>query len=194
MSETESSTNNGPQAGTGEVDRLLAVHMQGLRNFLRKRAPEYVLQKESSEDLAQSVCRDVLEHMSDGRFELRGEGEFKQWLYEAALWKLRARSKRLKALKRDPGREIGRVGEGLPGAFEPRTSATPSRILGTEEQRGAVREAIAKQEARDVELLTMAIIEERSHRDIAARLGITESHSRVLLSRALVKMARELEA
>lgn len=175
------------------IDSLLSRHLPGLRGFLRKQAPEYVLEKESSADLAQSVCREVLEHMADGRFEIRGEGEFKQWLYDAALWKLRARSRRLRALKRDVGREVGASPDAGLGVFDVRTSLTPSRIVGTEEQRQAVRDAIAKQDERDVEILTLAVLEERPHSEIAERLGVSESHSRVLLSRALVKLAGELE-
>ncbi len=193
MNHSDSNHESSPPPEDGKLEQMLGKHLPGLRGFLRNRAPEYVLDKESSEDLAQSVCRDVLEHLEDGRFEVRGEAEFKQWLYEAALWKLRARSKHLKALKREVAREVANVGEEAANLFEPRTSMTPSRIVGTEEQRTAVRNAIAKQEGRDAEILTLAVLEERSHQDIAIQLGISESHSRVLLSRALVKMARELE-
>ncbi|MCP5021753.1 MAG: sigma-70 family RNA polymerase sigma factor [bacterium] len=193
MSNTDLKDGNGQSPDEGRVEQLLGQHLPGLRGFLRRRAPEYVLDKESSEDLAQSVCRDVLEHLEDGRFEVRGDAEFKQWLYDAALWKLRARSKHLRALKREVAREVADVGGEATDLFEPRTSMTPSRIVSTEEQRTAVRNAIAKQEGRDAEILTLAVLEERSHREIATQLGISESHSRVLLSRALVKMARELE-
>ncbi len=194
MSNTDLKDGNGQSPDGGRVEQLLGQHLPGLRGFLRRRAPEYVLDKESSEDLAQSVCRDVLEHLEDGRFEIRGDAEFKQWLYDAALWKLRARSKHLKALKREVAREVADVGGEATDLFEPRTSMTPSRIVSTEEQRTAVRNAIAKQEGRDAEILTLAVLEERSHSEIATQLRISESHSRVLLSRALVKMARELES
>ncbi len=163
---------------------------------MRRRAPGFVLDRESTEDLAQSVCRDVLEHVADGRLELRGDAAFKQWLYEAALWKLRARSRHLRTEKRDAGREVQsplRTTDGGVVPFEPRSSTTPSRLVATDERRRAVREAIAKQDERDALLLTLAVLEDLPHRGIAGRLGIAESHSRVLLSRALAKLARELE-
>ncbi|MEM6674062.1 MAG: sigma-70 family RNA polymerase sigma factor [Planctomycetota bacterium] len=177
------------------LEDLLAQHLPGLRGFLRRRAPHLVLQKESTEDLAQSVCRDVLEHVVDGRMELRSDAEFKQWLYEAALWKLRARRRHLGAQRRDPGREVGRWDRSASGVrpLEPGDSETPSRIVASEEKRDAVRRAIEELGGRDEEVLRLAVLEERPHREIAERLEVTEAHSRVLLSRALARLSKKLE-
>lgn len=189
---TESSANESSH-NDGRLDALLSQHLPGLRGFLQRRAPEYVLDRESAEDLAQSVCRDVLEHAADGRFELRGDSEFKQWLYEAALWKLRARGRHLRAQKRDVAREVRPTSGSQSLGHEACISATPSRLVATEERRAAVREAIHALGGRDEELLRLAVLEELPHRQIAERLDITEAHSRVLLSRALAKLARHLE-
>lgn len=174
----------------GRVEELLAAHLPGLRGFLRRRAPDLVLERESTEDLAQSVCRDVLEHLDDGRLELRGDAEFKQWLYEAALWKLRARTRHLRAQRRDPAREATAPSPSAPG--HPAVSETPSRLVATEEGRRAVRSAIERLGGRDAQVLTLAVLEERPHREVAAALEVTEAHSRMILSRALARLAREL--
>ncbi len=180
------------QSRAVRVEALLAEHLPGLRGFLRRRAPELVLEKESAEDLAQSVCRDVLEHVDDGRLELVGDSAFKQWLYEAALWKIRARTRRHRAQRRDAAREIERLdrSDAPPDALAPAISETPSRIAQTAERREAVRAAIDALGGRDAQVLRLAVLEERPHREVAAELGIDESHSRVLLSRALARLAR----
>ena len=59
---------------TPALDSLLARHLPGLRAFIRLRSPKAVRDKESSSDLAQSVCREALERMD--AFEYRGEAAF----------------------------------------------------------------------------------------------------------------------
>ena len=185
---------HGPEADPERLEELLAAHLPGLRGFLRRRAPDLVLAKESTEDLAQSVCRDVLEHGGDGRLELRGKQEFKQWLYEAALWKLRARRRHHGAQRRDVAKEVGPWDRSQSGVrpLEPGDTETPSRIVATDEQRAAVRRAIEDLGGRDAEILEMAVLQERPHREIAEALGVTEAHSRVILSRALARLSSRL--
>lgn len=195
-SEGESSDLGEPGADVPDerLESLLAQHLPGLRGFLRRRAPDLVLRKESTEDLAQSVCRDVLEHVVDGRMELRTDAEFKQWLYEAALWKLRARRRHHGAQRRDAAREVGRWDRSGSGVrpLEPGDSETPSRIVATEEQREAVRRAIEALGGRDADVLRLAVLEERPHKEIAETLDVTEAHSRVILSRALARLSSHL--
>jgi len=193
MADMDHDTDEGATRGA-RIDELLARHLPGLRGFLRRRAPELVLERESTEDLAQSVCRDVLEHLEDGRLEVSEESAFKQWLYEAALWKLRARARRHRTQRRDIAREVERLdrSDTRGDAHAPAVSETPSRIAQTAERREAVRTAIAALGGRDAEVLRLAVLEERPHREIAANLGVDESHSRVLLSRALARLARTL--
>jgi RNA polymerase sigma factor (sigma-70 family) len=177
------------------VETLLERHLPGLKGFLRHRAPDLVLEKESADDLAQSVCRDVLEHLEDGRLELLGDSGFKQWLYEAALWKLRSRTRHLRAQRRDAARErrLPASDSALPGVARPAISETPSRLVASAEERAAVRAAIDELGGRDAEVLRLVVLEERSHRDAAEQLGVSEANSRMLLSRALAKLAGRLQ-
>ncbi len=181
---------HGPEA---RLDSLMAEHLPGLRGFLRRRVPEFVLERESTEDIVQSVCREVLEHLHDGRLSLRGEREFKQWLYEAALWKLRSRKRYLRAQRRDPRREVRPGRASLDVTPHPVISETPSRLLASKERREAVHQAIESLGGRDTEVLRFAVLEERTHAEIAQLLGVSPAHSRVLLSRALARLARRLE-
>src|SRR5215207_3597350 len=85
------------------VEALLERHLPGLRAFVRLRAGPLVRARESSSDLVQSVCREVLEHSE--RFQHATESAFRQWLYTTALRKIQHRRDYWAAEKRNPGRE-----------------------------------------------------------------------------------------
>ena len=53
------------------IDHLLERHLPALRAFVRLRAGPTVARNESSSDVVQSVCREIL--MGAGRFEYQGE-------------------------------------------------------------------------------------------------------------------------
>lgn len=182
-------------ADAEEMADLMERHLPALRRFLAKRAREWVLVRESAGDLAQSACRDVLTQLDEGRFELRSEAEFKQWLYEAGLLKLKARARFHQADKRDVGREVGRIDPAASEAagFEPASSTTPSRVLALEETRSRVRKAIEDLGGRDAEVLRAVVLEGRSHADVAKSLDVDVAHCRVLLSRAMAKLSGRLK-
>ena len=68
------------------LDALVEHHLPNLLAFLRLNAGPHLLAKESVSDLAQSVCREVLDDVD--RFEYRGEPAFRKWLFTAALNKV----------------------------------------------------------------------------------------------------------
>ena len=193
---TDSDSAAGEERDATRVEALLKKHLPGLRGFLRRRASDLVLERESVDDLTQSVCRDLLVHLQDGRFDVRTDAEFKRWLYEAGLLKLKGRVRFHLADKRDAGRErgaVGSFGSGDPG-IEPATSATPSRLAATEETRARVREAIAGLGDRDAAILSLVVLEGRSHADAAEALGLEVAHCRMVLSRAMAKLAASLQS
>lgn len=176
------------------IEGLLERHLPAFRRFLGRRAARVVLDNESVDDLAQSVCREVLNQLEDGRLELRSEPEFKQWLFEAGQHKLRSRRRFYLAGKRDagrPGAPIGPLDSEDPGV-EPHVSTTPSRLVATEEAKALVRAAIGSLPERDASVLRLVVLEGLSHADAAKRLDVDTAHCRVLLSRAMVKLAKRL--
>ncbi|MEZ6016115.1 MAG: sigma-70 family RNA polymerase sigma factor [Planctomycetota bacterium] len=177
------------------IEEWLARLLPRLRAFLGRRAPNFVLEQESAEDLAQSVCRDVLAHIDDGRFELRSEAEFRQWVFEAGLLKLKARRKFLRADKRDHGGALGSLSplDSEDPGIEPSSSETPSRFAATLETRERVRAAIASLGGRDAEVLRLVVLEGRPHAEAAATLGLDPAHCRMVLSRAMAKLAAALQ-
>ena len=118
------------RAGSGDreaVEALLLGHVSRLRAFVRLKMGPVVRGRESSEDLVQSVCREVLEDL-DG-FEYRGEAGFRQWLFRRAEHKVVDRGRFWGREKRDAAREVaaeseGEVGETLRGL---ESVFTPSR-------------------------------------------------------------------
>lgn len=177
------------------IDALLARFLPGLQQFLAREAGALVRAKESVSDLAQSVCREVLERLRDERFEYHGEAQFVRWLQQAAVHKLQNRHRFYRAEKRDAGREIAPVagdGSGTGGGLAdvPAGSGTPSQAAADREQGAELAMALAKLPERDRQVIQLCHFEGRSHEDVATVLGITPSHSRVLLARALARLAR----
>lgn len=165
------------------IEALLGRFLPGLERYVRRRAGAVVLGHESSSDVVQSVCRELLVNLRRERFEYRGEAEFKQWLYTAALQKLEGRRRHWRAEKREAAREVA------PDGFDPPASATPSADAVRREQFDALRSSLTSLPANYREILTLAYIDGLAHAEIAARLAISETNSRVLLSRALARLA-----
>ena len=173
------------------VEVLLARYHQDLHAYLDRHAGRELQGRETPADLAQSVCREVLEGLQRGAFEFRGEAQFRQWLYRAALHKVRMKARYFGAERRGRQREQ-RLDDLTDSRGQPAVadSHTPSRsAVGHEEQRRFVA-ALAQLSDAQRQVVEWAHFEGLSHKDIAARLGITEGSSRMMLSRALAQLAR----
>ena len=181
------------QGDAASIEALLQHHLPGLRLYLRRHAGNLVLGQESSSDLVQSICREVLDRLAQDRFEYRGEAEFKQWLYQAAILKIRDRQVYYKAQKRDVRRAWSPASDSL--SSDPRYAEffrslfTPSREAIIREELERLEVAYQKLSEEHQEIIYLARIEGLRHKDIAARLGIGETASRKLLSRALARLS-----
>ncbi|MEZ5967043.1 MAG: sigma-70 family RNA polymerase sigma factor [Planctomycetota bacterium] len=171
------------------IDEVLLRYLPRVEAWIRRHAGRRTLGKESGTDLSQSVCREVLQDIARGKFEYRGEHEFKKWLYQAASLKVQSRARFYAAERRDVGREVG--SEHAPAMLQElfKTLCTPSRDAGAREDLHRLELAFARLPALMQRVVVLARFEGRSHREIAAELDTTESHSRVLLSRALARLA-----
>jgi len=171
------------------IDALLARHLPGLHAFVRLRAGRLVRAKESTEDVVQSVCRELLEAGSG--FEYRDEASFRRWLFTAALRKLVERQRFWSRDKRDAAREAGasdpEADEALLAAY--RTIATPSRNAAFGEFVAMVDDALAElpDHYREVIALTRGL--GLTQREAAEAMGKTEVAVQRLLTRALVKLS-----
>jgi len=196
---SESLVSAATQGDREAVVALLERYLPDLRAYVQRHAGELVRARESSSDLAQSVCREALERLADGRFEYRGEPAFREWLYRAAVMKLLKRHRHWRSDKRDPARELGTPEERSGESSVPRgvdavvMDGTPSREVMRLEELELFRRSFGALSERHQDVIRLHHAEGRSHAEIGAELGISEANSRMLLSRALGRLARLAE-
>lgn len=169
-------------------ESLFGAHLSGLRAYVRARLGPRLRARETSQDIAQSVCREALAGL--GRFEYRGGGSFRAWLLRHADLRLRNKARHWERDKRTKAREQG-------GSVELERVATflsPSRAACTREELERVFVALRALPSDYREVILLARVDGLSHDEIACRLGRTPLATRTLLSRALARLATGLEA
>jgi len=173
------------------VPSLLERYLVDLQAYIARHSGVSLQAKETPADLVQSVCREVLEGVQRGAFEYRGEAQFRQWLYQAALHKIQGKARHHDARKREQRRE-----QPLDDFLDSRgevpfgVSRTPSRSAIESEEQARFLAAMAQLPTELRQIVEWAHLEGLPHKEIAQRLGISEPNSRMLLSRALAKLAK----
>ncbi len=177
----------------GAVDALIGRYLPELRAFVRLRAGALIRQRESSSDIVQSVCREVLEHAE--RFQHPSESAFKRWLFTTALRKLSNRRDFYLAEKRDALREAKQA-DSMHGDRELldcyRNFSTPSHGAMIREEVERVEAAMEGLSDANREVITLAHIVGLSRAEIAEQMDRSESAVRVLLHRALAQLSLRL--
>jgi RNA polymerase sigma-70 factor (ECF subfamily) len=179
------------RATTGDAEALGALlerHLPGLVTFVRARAGEHLRAREETLDLALSACREVLVDVAEQRH--LDEAGFRSWLFLAAERKIADKGRFYRRERRDGDRTVRLLdASGLgPVAHGP----SPSEELGAREDWAQVEEALAvlPEDYREVILLTRVI--GLSHAEAGEALGRSEGATRMLLSRALGRLARAM--
>jgi RNA polymerase sigma-70 factor (ECF subfamily) len=177
------------------IDELLGRYLPDLRAFVRLRAGALVRARESSSDIVQSVCREVLEHMD--RFRFPSESAFKRWLFMTALRKISNRRDYWTAQKRDALRERPIAGSGgsqnddhLAVCYS--SFATPSGQAMVREEMERVEVAFEQLSEEHREVITLAHVVGLSRAEIAEQMERSEGAVRVLLHRALARLSELL--
>lgn len=188
--ELEAASAGDPEA----IEALLLRHLPGLRAFLRLRMGRELRAKESATDLAQSTCREILEHLD--RYRYRGTENFRHWLFATAQRKLKNRVEYWRAGKRDVALEAARARdtreESLAAFYA--TLSTPSVRLMQRERIEALEAAFDRLSEAHREVILLARVVGLSHAEVARSMGRSEEASRSLLHRALAELAEHLEA
>ncbi len=182
------------QQRPGAIDELIGEHLDDLRAFVRLQSDARLRLRESGSDLVQSICREVLEDLP--KFEFRGAGSFRAWLFTAALNKVRQKGEFHRAQRRDPGREV-RAGQGRTSvgiyvslcSFEP----SPSQNAIADEEAQRIEAAMDGLPEAQREALLLARIVGLSQAEIAERMGRTVDSVRNLVSRASLALLARLE-
>jgi RNA polymerase sigma-70 factor (ECF subfamily) len=178
------------------VEELLTRYLPGLDAFVRLRAGPLLRARESSSDLVQSVCREVLAHVD--RFQYRSEGLFKQWLFTTAARKIADRCDHVQAQRRDVRREVAldaAAASSAAGSFADacRSLVTPSRELIGREELVATERALLELDDDHREVILLARVVGLSAREIGEQMNRSESAVRSLLHRALAELSARVE-
>lgn len=171
------------------LGQLLDRHLPSVRAFVRAHMGPQLRARESSSDLVQSVCRELLTHQE--RFQHPGEHGFEAWLYTTARRKIANRARDLGRDKRDAQREIGGLDasaiDGL-GAAYARMSSPSGHALRREEI-AQLEAAIDQLPDEQKEVLTLAHLAGLSRAEIGAQMGKSEEAVRALLHRAKARLS-----
>ncbi|MFT7671268.1 MAG: RNA polymerase sigma factor (sigma-70 family) [Planctomycetota bacterium] len=188
------------RAAAGDLEAqhlLLERHLGSLRSYIRVRLGRKLRDKETSLDLSQSVCRQVLQNFD--AFDYRGEPSFRNWLLGQAENKIRDRQRFWHRTKRDRDREEstdlgaggGEVRSGAALALQ--DLCTPSRHVAGREEIVRLEEIFARLPEDFRTVIQYARIQGLSHQEIADRMGRSKSATRTLLCRALARLANEFD-
>jgi RNA polymerase sigma-70 factor (ECF subfamily) len=169
------------------MDEVLHAYLPRLQRFVHLRLGAQLRAREGTLDIVQSTVRELLEQE---QFEWRGEIEFRAWLFQAALNKIREKGRFHGADKRAQGREAVAVPDGDGSAFA--DLATPSRVAIGREELARLQAAFARLTEPQREVLTLARIAGLPHATIAERLGRSEVAVRQLLVRAMAALGAGL--
>ena len=198
--DTRACVDRAAQGDAQAVEALLGHYAPGLRAYVRLNAGGVVLAQEESMDIVQSACREVLEHIE--KFRYSGEGAFKHWLYTTAIRKIRDKHKFYRADKRDvlrnkPAQEASQSADTPGDAAQLLASygtlSTPSGRVATREEIARIEGAFAALSEEHREVILLARIVGLSHAEIAERTNKSEGATRMLLHRALARLAGLLD-
>jgi RNA polymerase sigma-70 factor (ECF subfamily) len=173
---------------TAAIEELLEQHLPRLLAYVRLHAGPLLKEKESIADLANSVCREVLEDMAG--FEYRGEAPFRKWLFSKAMSKIVDRQRYYLAQRRNPAREQklaedARLSE--LNALHP-SFCSPSQVAIRKEDLDQLEKFFQRLPEDYRKVITYARILGYCHAEIAAEMGKSEGTVRVLLHRALARL------
>jgi RNA polymerase sigma-70 factor (ECF subfamily) len=172
------------------VDQLLLCYLPRLRAFVRARVDGELRARESSSDLVQSVCREVLDHA--GTFSYEGEERFRAWLFTTALNKIRQRARHWNAQKRAPPGSEQRLSEADVADVYGRLHS-PSQVAAAAELQQRMERALEQLSEDHREVITLSRIVGLSHAEVARQMGRSEGAVRVLLSRALLALVETID-
>ena len=176
------------------VAALLEAYLPGLRAYIRLQMGRAVREHESCSDLAQSVCREVLQNLD--RFRYPGEAAFRKWLYTTAARKIAHRDAYWHAEKRDVDRVASQPSEpqgdgdvlACYGTF-----CTPSRVAIAREELARIEGAFDRLSEEHREVIVKARILGMSRAEIGEDMGRNEAAVGNLLFRALSRLSEILD-
>ncbi len=175
------------------IEQLIESNLPSLRAFIRSRLRPELRLKESTSDLVQSICREVL--TAEDGFEFRGEAAFRSWLFTAALNKIRDRDRFFRQEKRDIGRELESSATSTDAHLLKGYASvcSPSHLVSVAEQVAILERAMDELEPDHRDVIAYARLAGMPAKEIAPIMDRTETAVHALLGRALLKLAEQLK-
>jgi RNA polymerase sigma factor (sigma-70 family) len=168
---------------------LLPQHLPQIENCVRRNLTRALRDRESASDLVDSVCVDLL---ADGvPFEYRSEGQFQSWLRMVVINKIKGRLRVLGAQKRREAAPTAASASQLEAAQIDRGS--PLQQAELHEEMSLLDRALARLPAHYRDVIVRTHLRGERSEQVAAALGRTVQATRSLLTRALVRLAGELD-
>lgn len=177
-------------AAAGEPQALAALlerYLPMLHAYVRVRLGRALEPRESTADVVQSVCRQILSARTVTEFG--DEQHFRAWLFTSALNKLREKLRHHSSLRRAPDREAAPLDPAAAALF----FETPSQGAIGNETAAAVAESLAALSEPHREVITLARLVGLPHSAIAEVMGRSEAAVRQLVGRAMLAFVAELE-
>ncbi len=186
MDPAESFPNTVSAAHSGDrraYETLFGRNLPVLVAYLRNRIGGAMAKAETPEDLAQSVCREVLIDLPE--LEFGREDQFRAYLFLQARRKVLDRARYYQVGGRDPGKQVD-----LGAGAEPAASApSPSRVAAGKEELLLAEQAIGELPENQREAVLLSRVAGMSYAEIAELKGQSESAIRGLVARALSRLS-----
>jgi RNA polymerase sigma-70 factor (ECF subfamily) len=176
------------QGDQAALTQLLDRHLPSVRAFVRCHMGPQLRARESTSDVVQSVCRELLLHHD--AFRHPDENGFQAWLFTTARRKIANRARDLVQQKRDVRREVGDLREsalGALGAAYARISTPSGKALVAEEV-VRLEQALDRLPPEQREVITLAHLAGLSRAEIGVRMERSEEAVRALLHRAMARL------
>lgn len=171
----------GDQSAAEDLFRML---YPDLLQAARARLGPALRARLDSVDVAQSVWLAV--HRDLARFERRGKGSFRRWLFAIVENEIRAQAAYHGAAKRDVRRDAA-----YETGMAPSPSPTPSRALMAEEAKEKLEQALDALPEDQREVIVQRHYLQMSWREVGEAMNRSEAAAKMLFQRAIQRL-REL--
>ena len=196
MSDLRDSILAAQQGDAPSLQSLFGRNLPQLIAFLRVRMGRLVSAKESVHDLAQSVCREVLQDLDD--FEYRGDEAFRKYLFVQATRKILDKKKFYTRDRRDAAREVdvfanrdeGDQRESLLGAYK--SIYSPTKIADGNEFLERIEDALTELPEAQRDAIALTRMMGLSTAEAAEQLGTTDAGVRGLVARGLARLSMRM--